>query len=66
MGTPQPIITNPSDSQNLQTVTAGDLLECLELKRDELREDRWEILEQITRARQMMEQYEAGEIGKEV
>ncbi|EXJ79950.1 hypothetical protein A1O3_08236 [Capronia epimyces CBS 606.96] len=62
MGTPQPIITNPTDLQNQQTVNAGDLLECLEVKRDELREDRWEILEQITRARQMMEQYEAGEI----
>ncbi|EXJ83851.1 hypothetical protein A1O1_07479 [Capronia coronata CBS 617.96] len=62
MGTPQPIITNPPDLQNQQAVTAGDLLECLEVKRDELREDRWEILEQIARARQMMEQYEAGEI----
>ncbi|KAJ4536267.1 hypothetical protein HRR78_008521 [Exophiala dermatitidis] len=62
LGTPQPIITNPPDPQHQQTVTAADLLECLEVKRDELREDRWEILEQITRARQMMEQYEAGEI----
>lgn len=64
LGTPQPIITNPPDPQHQQTVTAADLLECLEVKRDELREDRWEILEQITRARQMMEQYEAGEIGE--
>ncbi|KIX09958.1 uncharacterized protein Z518_01039 [Rhinocladiella mackenziei CBS 650.93] len=62
LNTPQPIITSPPDPQNQQTVNARGLFECLELKRSELREDRWEIIQQIIRAREMMEQYEAGEI----
>lgn len=67
MATPQPVITNPpSDAHNMQFVTAQDLFECLETKRSELREDRWEIIQQIIRAREMQEQYEAGEIGEAV
>jgi hypothetical protein len=63
MGTPLEVIMNPPDPQNIQMVSAQQLLESLEVKRSELREDRWEIIEQICKARDMMEQYEAGEIG---
>lgn len=63
MGTPLEVITNPPDLQNIQMISARQLLESLEVKRSELREHRWEIIEQICKARDMMEQYEAGEIG---
>ncbi|EXJ72332.1 uncharacterized protein A1O5_04836 [Cladophialophora psammophila CBS 110553] len=61
--TPQPVITNPlSDGVNRQFVTARDLLESLQTKRSELREDRWDIIQQIVNAREKQEQYEANEI----
>lgn len=63
--TPQAVITNPpSDPLHQQRVTARQLSECLETKRSELREDRWEIIQQIIKAREMQEQYEDGEIGQ--
>lgn len=64
MNTPLEVITNPPDAHNRQMVTASTLLECLEVKRSDLQEDRWEIIEQVCRARDMMEQYEASEIGE--
>ena len=66
MKTPQLVITNPPDPQNQQFVNARDLLECLEAKRGEpgLRQDRWEIIQQIISAREKQEQYERGEIGE--
>ncbi|KIW27346.1 hypothetical protein, variant [Cladophialophora immunda] len=61
--TPQPVITNPpSDGANQQFVRARDLLESLQTKRSELREDRWDIIQQIVNAREKQEQYEANEI----
>jgi len=64
MNTPQLVITNPPDRGIPQLVTARDLLECLEEKRKELLEDKWEIIENIIKAREKMEQFEADEIGK--
>ncbi len=64
MGTPLTVITNPPDPHNPQLVFAQELLDSLEVKRGELTEERWEIVEQICRARQMMEQYQSGEIGE--
>ncbi|KAI1612235.1 hypothetical protein EDD36DRAFT_466074 [Exophiala viscosa] len=65
MNTPLEVITNPPETHSRQMVTASALLECLEVKRSDptIQEDRWEIIEQVCRARDMMEQYEAGEIG---
>ncbi|OAP61198.1 hypothetical protein AYL99_03399 [Fonsecaea erecta] len=61
--TPQPVITNPlSEGVNQQFVRARDLLESLQTKRSELREDRWDIIQQIVNAREKQEQYEANEI----
>ncbi|KAK4946209.1 hypothetical protein LTR10_014721 [Elasticomyces elasticus] len=64
MNTPLEVITNPPETHSRQMVTASALLECLEVKRSDptIQEDRWEIIEQVCRARDMMEQYEAGEI----
>jgi hypothetical protein len=64
MNTPQPIILNPADPGNQLVVTARDLADCLEEKRGELKEGPWEIVQQVIRTREMMEQFESGEIGK--
>lgn len=64
MNTPQPIILNPPDPENPQVVTARDLGDCLEERRGDLTEGPWEIVQQVIRTREMMEQYEAGEIGQ--
>lgn len=45
-------------------MTAADLLDCLESRKPDLKEGVWDIIEQVCRARDLMEQYEAGEIGK--
>ncbi|OAG38335.1 hypothetical protein AYO21_07455 [Fonsecaea monophora] len=61
--TPQRVITNPpSEGAKQQFVRARDLLESLQTKRNELREDRWDIIQQIVNAREKQEQYEANEI----
>ncbi|OAL22551.1 hypothetical protein AYO22_07109 [Fonsecaea multimorphosa] len=61
--TPQLIITNPPpNEENQRFVRARDLLESLQTKRGELREDRWDIIQQIVNAREKQEQYEAREI----
>ncbi|KAJ9494717.1 hypothetical protein LTR99_001780 [Exophiala xenobiotica] len=64
MSTPLEVITNPPDPHNRQLVTAANLLKCLESKRSDsnVKEGVWEIIEQVCRARDLMEQYEAGEI----
>ena len=67
MNTPQLVITNPpADPPNQQFVSARGLLECLEAKKGEpgLRNDRWEIIQQIISAREKQEQYNAGQIGR--
>jgi vacuolar-type H+-ATPase subunit D/Vma8 len=64
MGTPLEVITNPPDPRHRQLVTAKELLNSLEVKRGELTEERWEIVQQICRVREMMEQCEAGEMGE--
>ena len=67
MSTPLEVITNPPDPHNRQYVTAANLLKCLESKRSDsnVKEGVWEVIEQVCRARDLMEQYEAGEIGKQ-
>lgn len=64
MNTPQPIILNPVDPDNQDTVTAQYLADCLEEKRGELKEGPWMIVQQVIKTRKMVEQFEAGEIGK--
>lgn len=64
MNTPQPIIQNPADPDNQLVVTARDLADCLEEKRGELKEGPWEIVQQVIRTREAMEQFKSGEIGK--
>lgn len=67
MSTPLEVITNPPDPHNKQFVTAANLLKCLESKRSDsnVKEGVWEVIEHVCRARDLMEQYEAGEIGKQ-
>ncbi|KIW20468.1 hypothetical protein PV08_01043 [Exophiala spinifera] len=60
--TPLEVITNPPDPHNAQFVTSADLLDCLDSRKPDLKEGVWDIIEQVCRARDLMEQYEAGEI----
>ncbi|KAJ9603753.1 hypothetical protein H2200_011939 [Cladophialophora chaetospira] len=63
--TPQEVVTNPpADDENRQFVYARDLLECLEPQRGvrDMTNERWETIQQIIRAREMQERYEADEI----
>ncbi|KIW38400.1 hypothetical protein, variant 2 [Exophiala oligosperma] len=60
--TPLEVITNPPDPHNTHFVTAADLLDCLDSRKPDLKEGVWDIIEQVCRARDLMEQYEAGEI----
>jgi hypothetical protein len=62
MQTPQEVITNP-ESEDKQYVFARDFVHCLEEKKQDLKEGPWEIIQQIVRVREMMEQFEEGEIG---
>lgn len=65
LNTPQKIITNPPSEAGLaQYLTAQDLCDCLEEKKDDLQEFEWEILQNVVRTREMMEQYEDGQIGE--
>lgn len=64
--TPLEVITNPPDPHNTHFVTAADLLDCLDSRKPDLKEGVWDIIEQVCRARDLMEQYEAGEIGKSI
>lgn len=64
MHTPQPIILNPADPDNQLVVTAQELLECLEEKKGELKDGPYDIVKQVVNARDIMEQFETGGIGK--
>ena len=69
MNTPQLVVTNPlADPENRQYVYAQELSDCLEPKRGngigELNAERWDTIQEIIKARDMQERYEAGQTGR--
>jgi len=64
MHTPQPVILNSAPPEKQLNVTAQELLECLEEKRGELKAGPYEIIEEVIRARDNMELFESGGMGK--
>ena len=62
MNTPQLQIKSPPDNDIV--ITARDLWAALDEKRQEFKSDRWAIISEIVNAREQIEVFEGGGIGK--
>ena len=62
--TPQPEISNPRRVCHEKMLTAKDLKDAIEERRNDIAVEKWEIIEEIIRVRTKEESLRRGEISK--